>query len=62
MNTVICPMCNCPAKHDKGNFRLKILPHYYCSDDMIWSDPADENEKPIMWTDDGEEWLLRRDF
>ena len=29
---------------------------------MIWSDPADENEKPIMWTDDGEEWLLRRDF
>jgi hypothetical protein len=54
-----CPECGQPTSYDAGSLRMRILPHFYCSDDMIWSDGTSE---PMLWTEDGEDWLLRRDF
>ena len=48
-----CIKCNETANHDKGDITMKILPHYYCSDCMIWQDESGE------WTDGVDYWNSR---
>lgn len=47
-----CPKCKEQAKFDKGNLKMDILAHYYCSECMIWT----ENRHTSVWTDGCDEF------
>ena len=47
-----CPKCKQTAKLDKGDLKMDILQHYYCSDCMIWT----EDRHTSIWTDGVDEF------